>query len=112
MQEQSPSGEELRPLANFFKSSRKTPTVPLTVNALLEMHKKPSLSNITKICHVQFIKISVANKARNSPSRLNQAGGRRENFMGCFVQQNSDSLIAMRFSLSPTTFLATAIGGT
>ena len=61
LQDQSPSKEELRPLANFSKSSRKTATVPLTVYALLEMHKKPFISSIRKICHVQFIKISVTN---------------------------------------------------
>lgn len=61
LQDQSPSGEELRPSANFFKSSRKTPTVPLTLYALLEMHKKPFISNIRRICHVQFIKIFVTN---------------------------------------------------
>lgn len=39
-------------------------------------------------------------------------GGEESGFMGYFVQQNSDSLILTRFSLSPTTFLATEIGGT
>lgn len=52
-------GEQLLTLANFSKSSRKTVTVPFTVYALLEMHKKPFISSIRKICHVQFIKISV-----------------------------------------------------
>lgn len=52
-------GEQLLALANFSKSSRKTVTVPFTVYALLEMHKKPFISSIRKICHVQFIKISV-----------------------------------------------------
>lgn len=87
MQDQSPSGEELRPLANFFKSSRKTPTVPLTVYALLEMHKKPSISNIRKMsCRVYK---NNYNKLRTKPETL-QVGlagqrGEESNFMSYFV---------------------------
>lgn len=87
LQDQSPSGEELRPLANFSKSSRKTPTVPLTVYALLEMHKKPSISNIRKIsCRVYK---NICNKLRTKPEAL-QVGltgqrGEESSFMGYFL---------------------------